>query len=283
MIIDFHTHIFPDKIASRAISGMQAVSRAAAFCDGTLTGLQASMKEAGIQYSVVLPVATNPAKLVSMNDAAIALNGKEGIFHFGAVHPQAENWQEELKRIADAGLKGIKIHPHYQETDIDDIRYLRLLERAAELGLLTVMHSGLDIGYPGVVRCSPAMTASALKQVGNIPIILAHMGGWKNWNQVADLLGPTGCMLDTAISIGRIAPLTPDSYREEDLPLLSDEAFCALVRAFGSHRILFGTDSPWANQQAYADRLQAMPLTEAEKENILWKNAKELLELTADS
>ena len=183
MIIDFHTHIFPEKIASRAISGMQAVSHAAAFCDGTLADLRASMADSGIAYSVVLPVATNPAKLTSMNDAAIALNGKDGIFHFGAMHPLAENWKQELDRIAAAGLKGIKIHPHYQETDIDDIRYLRLLGRAAELGLLTVMHSGLDIGYPGVIRCSPAMTASALNQLGNIPIILAHMGGWKNWDQ----------------------------------------------------------------------------------------------------
>ena len=277
MIIDFHTHIFPEKIASRAISGMQAVSHAAAFCDGTLAGLRASMADSGISYSVVLPVATNPAKLTSMNDAAIALNGKDGIFHFGAMHPLAENWKQELDRIAAAGLKGIKIHPHYQETDIDDIRYLRLLGRAAELGLLTVMHSGLDIGYPGVVRCSPAMTASALNQLGNIPIILAHMGGWKNWDQVADHLGPTGCMLDTAISIGQIAPLDSDYYRPEDLPLLDNEAFCALVNAFGSKRILFGTDSPWANQKAEVARIQAMPLTEAEKEDILWRNANALL------
>ena len=283
MIIDFHTHIFPEKIASRAISGMQAVSHAAVFCDGTLAGLRASMADAGIAYSVVLPVATNPAKLTSMNDAAIALNGKDGIFHFGAVHPQADNWKQELDRIAAAGLKGIKIHPHYQETDIDDIRYLRLLGRAAELGLLTVMHSGLDIGYPGVVRCSPAMTASALNQLGNIPIILAHMGGWKNWDQVADLLGPTGCMLDTAISIGRIAPLDPDHYRPEELPLLDDTSFCSLVRAFGSKRILFGTDSPWANQKAEAERIRSMPLTEAEKEDILWRNASRLLKLTVDS
>jgi predicted TIM-barrel fold metal-dependent hydrolase len=277
MIIDFHTHIFPEKIASRAISGMQAASHAAAYCDGTLPGLQASMAAAGVTCSVVLPVATNPAKLISMNDAAIALNGKDGIIHFGAVHPLADNWKQELDRIAAAGLKGIKIHPHYQETDIDDIRYLRLLGRAAELGLLTVMHSGLDIGYPGVVRCSPAMTASALNQLGNIPIILAHMGGWKNWNQVADLLGPTGCMLDTALSLGQITPLEPDHYRPEELPLLDNTGFCSLVQAFGSKRILFGTDSPWEDQKTYVRRIQAMPLTEAEKEDILWKNAGRLL------
>ena len=139
------------------------------------------------------------------------------------------------------------------------------------------MHSGLEIGYPGVVRCSPEMTASALKQLGNIPIVLAHMGGWKNWDRVADLLGPTGCMLDTALSLGSIVPREPGHYRDEELPLLDEAAFCSLVRTFGSNRILFGTDSPWADQAQEADRIRALPLTEEEKENILWRNAGALL------
>lgn len=277
MIIDFHTHTFPDRIAQKAIQGMQASSHAAAFGPGTLSGLKASMDAAGIAHSVVLPVATNPAKLSSMNDSSIALNGQFGIFHFGAVHPLAENWREELDRIAAAGLKGIKIHPHYQGTDITDIRYLRLLGRAAELGLITVMHAGLEIGYPGVVRCSPEMTASALKQLGNIPIVLAHMGGWKNWDRVAELLEPTGCMLDTAISMGRVVPTAPGHYREDELPLLDEGAFCALVRSFGSKRVLFGTDCPWSDQATEAKRIRALPLTDAEKADILFRNAQRLL------
>ena len=279
MIIDFHTHTFPDRIASRAISGMQANSHAAAFSDGTLSGLKASMAAAGIVRSVVLPVATNPQKLTSMNDSAISLNGQEGIVHFGAVHPLAENWKEELDRVAAAGLKGIKIHPHYQGVDIDDIRYLRVLGRAAELGLVTVMHAGLEIGYPGIVRCSPEMTASALRQLGGIPIVLAHMGGWKNWDQVAQFLGPTGCMLDTAISLGRIVPTEPGHYRDEDLPLLNEAEFCALVRSFGAKRILFGTDSPWASQAEEVRRLRELPLTDGEKNDILCGNAQRLLKL----
>lgn len=281
MIIDFHTHTFPDRIAARAIAGMQESSHAAVFAEGTLAGLKASMDRAGIAHSVVLPVATNPGKLCSVNDSSIALNGQQGIFHFGAVHPLADNWKEELDRIAAAGLRGIKIHPHYQGVDIDDIRYLRLLGRAAELGLVTVMHAGLDIGFPGVVRCSPEMTASALRQLGSIPIILAHMGGWKNWEQVADQLGPTGCILDTAISLGRIVPNEPGHYREEELPLLSEPAFCGLVRAFGAERILFGTDSPWADQADAVARIRALPLTEEEKEAILHANAQRLLRIVS--
>lgn len=277
MIIDFHTHTFPDKIAQRAITGMQANSHAAAFADGTVSSLQSSMASAGIQYSVVLPVATNPCKLSSMNDSAIRLHGNGGIIHFGAVHPLAENWEAELVRIAGAGLKGIKIHPFYQGVDINDIRFLRLLGKAAELGLITVMHAGSEIACPGQVRCSPEMTADALRQLGSVPIVLAHMGGWKNWDRVADCLASTGCYIDTAISLGSIVPLDDGHYAPEDLPLLTGEAFCALVRAFGSQRILFGTDSPWADQGKEVSKLLALPLTQEEISNILYRNAQHLL------
>lgn len=279
MIIDFHTHTFPDQIARRAITGMQVISHAAAFAEGTVSALRDSMAAAGITYSVILPVATNPAKLVSMNDSAIQLNGQNGIFHFGAVHPLAENWESELVRIAEAGLKGIKIHPLYQGVDINDIRYLRILGKAAELGLITVMHSGNDIGYPGQVRCDPQMTADALNQLGPIPIVLAHMGGWKNWDRVTEYLAPTGCYIDTAISLGSIAPLNDGYYSPEDLPLLSQQAFRDLVKAFGSHRVLFGTDSPWADQKTEIQNLNDLSLPKESLDHILFANACRLLNI----
>lgn len=279
MIIDFHTHTFPEKIAQRAIAGMQENSHAVAFSEGTVSALHASMTTAGISHSVVLPVATNPAKLTSMNDASIAQNGQLGIFHFGAVHPLAENWESELVRIADAGLKGIKIHPQYQGVDIDDIRYLRILGRAAELGLVTVMHAGSEIAYPDQVRCSPEMTSRAFVQLGSIPIVLAHMGGWKNWDRVAEQLAPTGCYIDTSLSLGSIAALDDGHYAPEDLPLLAEEAFCDLVRAFGSKRVLFGTDAPWADQKTEIEKIRTLPLTESEKEDIFHRNAEQLLNL----
>lgn len=279
MIIDFHTHAFPEAIAQRAISGMQANSHAAAFSKGTVSALHASMADAGIAHSVVLPVATNPAKLISMNNASIAQNGQWGIFHFGAMHPLAENWESELVRIAGAGLKGIKIHPQYQGVDIDDIRYLRILGRAAELGLVTVMHAGREIAFPDQVRCSPETTSRALAQLGSIPIVLAHMGGWKNWERVAEYLGPTGCYIDTSFSLGSVAALDDGHYEPEDLPLLTESAFCDLVHTFGSKRVLFGTDSPWADQKTEIEKLQALPLTESEKEDIFCRNAQQLLNL----
>lgn len=278
VITDFHTHTFPDAIAQRAIAGMQANSHAAAFNSGTQEGLLASMDAAGIGRSVVLPVATNPLKVSSMNDKLLSQEKSQRVVNFGAMHPQAENWKQELNRLAAAGVPGIKLHPQYQDTDITDIRYLRILDHAAGLGLLTVTHAGDEIAYPGVVRCSPEMVRSVCDQLGNIPLVLAHMGGWKNWQRVAENLAHTGCYLDTAISLGSIVPID-DHYAPADLPLLSEEDFVSLVRAFGSHRVLFGTDSPWADQAEEIRKLTSLPLTQAELENILSHNAARLLNL----
>ena len=275
-IIDFHTHTFPDAIAQRAIAGMQQNSHAAAFSNGTEASLIEAMDRAGISRSVVLPVATNPEKIASLNDKLICREKSQRVVLFGAMHPQAENWKQELNRLHAAGIPGIKLHPQYQGTDITDIRYLRILEHAAGLGLLIVTHAGDEIAYPGDVRCSPEMVRSVFDQLGNIPLILAHMGGWKNWERVADNLAHTSCYLDTAISLGQIVPID-DHYSPAELPLLSEEDFVSLVRAFGSECILFGTDSPWADQKQEADRIAALPLTQTEIENILSRNASRLL------
>jgi predicted TIM-barrel fold metal-dependent hydrolase len=276
MVIDFHTHTFPDAIAEKAIAGMQQRSHAAAFGSGTASGLIDAMEQAGICRSVVLPVATNPAKISSINTVSME-SGCQQLIYFGAMHPLSENWKEELDRLCAAGVPGIKIHPQYQGVDITDIRYLRILDYAAQRGLITVMHAGDEIAYPGVVRCSPEMVRSVCDQLGKIPLVLAHMGGWKNWERVAENLQDTGCYLDTAISLGQIAALPDGHYAPEDLPLLSESDFVSLVRAFGSQRILFGTDSPWADQAEEIKKITALPLTQEEIENILSHNAIRLL------
>lgn len=279
MIIDFHTHTFPDKIADFAVKKLSSSGHIPYFSNGTAAGLKASMQEAGIDYSVVLPVATNPLKLASMNTVSIEQNGKDNLIYFGAMHPDAPDWNEELERLAKNGIKGIKIHPVYQGVDIDDIRYLRIMNKAAELGLIVLMHAGDDIGFPGAVRCSPKMTADALKQVGDVKIILAHMGGWKNWQVVAENLAPTSAMLDTAFALGKITPLD-NTFSDEFLNLLNESDFMKLVSAFGCDRILFGTDSPWTDQKKSLELIKALPLKEAEKNAILGENALNLLGLS---
>ena len=172
-------------------------------------------------------------------------------------------------------MRGVKIHPAYQKTDLDDPKYLRILERAGTLGLIVVTHAGYDIGFPGCACCTPEKARSALRQVGPVKLVLAHMGGWRCWEQVPELLADTSALLDTSFSLGSLTP------RDEALPLdrqmLSDEAFVSLVRAFGAERILFGSDCPWGSPQNDLQHIRRLPLTDEEKAAILGGNAKRIL------
>lgn len=278
MIIDFHAHTFPDKIAAAAVSKLEQKAHARSHSDGTREGLLRCMHSAWIDHAVVLPVATNPLKCASMNDTSHALNGRDNLTYFAAIHPDAPDWHEELGRAKQHGFKGVKIHPVYQDVAIDDPRFVRILARCGELELIVVMHGGADIGFPGVEKCSPAMLRRALDQAGPVTLVAAHMGGWRNWQEVPEHLLDTGIYLDTAYTLGSIAPID-DHYAPEELPMLADERFCELVRIFGSQRVLFGTDSPWDDVGACVARIRNLPLTEVEKTDIFSANARKLLSM----
>ncbi len=281
MIVDFHTHIFPERIAARAVSGMQQHSHTALFTGATGAELTASMRRAGIDLSVVLPVATAPQQVVKVNDASLRINeqtAQTGLLSFGCMHPDFEDPEAELRRIADAGIRGIKLHPVYQHTDLDDPRNLRILACATELGLVVIVHAGYDVGIPGEAQATPEKIRRAIDAVGPVTLILAHMGGWRCWEEAADLLAPCGVYVDTAFSLGPMHPI-PDGYYADPASLarLDPEGFVRQVRAFGADHVLFGTDSPWEDQAAEAEALRTLPLSDAEKHDILGADACRLL------
>lgn len=155
MIIDFHTHTFPDEIAERTIHKLEAAAGIHARVNGTLAGLKTSMKQAGVDYSVILPVVTKPSQFDTINQCAAAMNGSDHIISFGGIHPNNTDIPDKLAYIRQLGLPGIKLHPDYQEVHINDERYLKLITAAVDLGLLVIIHAGIDVGLPEEVHCPP--------------------------------------------------------------------------------------------------------------------------------
>ena len=276
MIIDFHTHTFPDRIAAGAIEKLKSASHTKAFTGGTESELLSSMASCGISKSIVLPVATNPDKIPHINDISAEKNKDGKLIYFASMHPDFADAKNEMRRIKDMGIKGIKLHPVYQDIDFDDIRTLKILEYAEENGLITVTHAGLDVGFPGVERCTPKMIKNAVAAVHPKRLVLAHMGGWKMWKAAAETLSGMGLFIDTAFSIGKMEQETP-YYSEEELKLLNFEETVKIIDAFGEDKVLFGTDSPWSDQKESVLDILHLPINEAAKEKILYKNAEKLL------
>lgn len=270
MAVDFHTHIYPDRYADRFLASMSAASGLTPARGGTRADLLASMEEAGVSVSVVLPVAARPDQAHGINEKNALLNGRDSLVFFGAIHPCCEDPETELDLIAQAGFRGIKLHPDYQETDFDDPRYLRILEGAARRNLLIVTHAGIDPGYPGCpVRCTPEHILHVYDRLGDLlagRLILAHLGGMNLPEQVLSSLAGLPFWLDTAFVL--------DRYPELCLQI---------IRVHGAHRVLFATDYPWASQTDTLASLHSLGLTQEEEELILRKNAASLLQFSSAS
>ncbi|MBR1930371.1 MAG: amidohydrolase family protein [Lachnospiraceae bacterium] len=276
MIIDMHTHTFPDKIAGYALAGMEREILEKRGYDfhvrlkGTRDALSASTVKNGVDLSVVIPVATKPTQSVSINRFAYETNAhweQTRVFSFGAIHPDNENYKEVLRDVKAMGLKGIKLHPDYQRVCFDDRRYLQIMDYASELGLVIVTHAGEDFGLPEKVHCTPDMVLEVLKHIQPDKLVLAHMGGLHQWDEVEEKLIGCNVYLDTAF------------VTEERAPHLEQEQFVRMVRNHGVEKILFGTDSPWSDQGEAIRKVQAMGFSQREQELILGENAKKLLAL----
>lgn len=280
MVIDFHTHVFPDHLAHSTIQALSREAHAKAFSDGTVAGLKASMARAGVDHAIVLPVVTNPVKTAKINDLSAQMNQSQSeLIYFGGIHPDTPDCKQELTRMARMGLKGFKIHPVYQGADLDDPRYVRIFQWAGELGLIVVAHMGIDIGYPTEEKCTPQRLCRVLQQVGPVTVVAAHMGGWRFWKQAKEVLASTSVYIDTSFSTGEVAILDDGHYQPGELTMLSPQEFMDMKEAFGADRILYATDSPWTDHQESLDWLKALPLTQEEQDKIFGGNARKLLHI----
>lgn len=269
LIIDFHTHIFPDRIAAKAIPQMAAKAHSTPYVNGTVSALKNSMKEANIAYSIALPVLTSPSQFHSIHQFALEQSTKDfsrgghKIISFGGMHPDSPDYKRELRELKSMGFLGIKLHPDYQGVSFDDIRYMRIIDYANELGFIIVTHAGVDIGLPSPVHCTPDSVLHVLSEVQPEKLILAHTGGWKLWDEVEEKLVGQHVYFDTAFS----------------MRFMSNEQFTRIIRNHGVHKILFGTDSPWDGQKESLDSFAQLDFTPEEQQLILGKNAITLLGL----
>lgn len=282
MIIDFHTHTFPEQIARRAIAKLSNSAHIKNYSDGTLEGLKRSMKAAGIDHAVLLPVVTKPTQAEDINRLAIELNDRSretDILSFGGIHPDNEDYKAIIKDLANHGIPGVKLHPVFQETYFDDIRYLRIMECACENDLIILTHAGYDISYPGADFSAPARIRSAYQQIHPKKLVLAHMGGWGCWNDTEELLADCSVYLDTAFTLDPLRSNTGDDAAEHYAPL-SREQFLRIVKTFGPDHILFGTDSPWTDMGESLQLVKESGLTSSELKAVLGGNAAKLLNLS---
>lgn len=263
MLIDFHTHAFPDALAPRAIGKLAHDS--GGLCpqtDGTLASLKEQMAIDGVDISVVHSIATNPHQQHKVNDFAISLNNDPAFVAFGSVHPDAPDALEELERIKAAGIKGVKLHPEYQQFYADDAKMKPIYQKISQLGLITLFHAGQDYGFPPPYHAMPEHILNAVKWFDS-PVVAAHWGGF-------------GCSFEVLEKLCG-APVWFDlSFGYCNMPKATAQA---IIDKHGATQLLFASDMPWHRPAWELRLLDSLDISAADRDRICYQNACELLQL----
>lgn len=265
-VIDVHVHAFPDRLASRAVESLRIAGRWEPLGDGTVAGLLAAMDAAGVDLAVLCPIATRPGQVRGIFRWVRKLMRKHGdrLLPMGSVHPADRRADRWVRRFAEAGLAGLKLHPFYQGFVGDEETALPLYAAAAETSLPVAVHCGQDIAFPDDAipdRASPARYAGLLDRLADLRLLCTHLGGWRDWDAAREHLIGREVYIETSSSL---TELCPERLRE-------------LLAGHDPEKICFGTDWPWNDPAVEIGRLRQAGLDGETLDRILWKNATRLL------
>lgn len=265
MVIDFHTHIFPDKIAQKTIDYLAEKGGNKPWSNGTVEGLLSGMQRGGVDLSITLPVLTKPEQFESVLNYAIMINNEykgNKVISFAGIHPKCVDIKEKLRAVKNAGIKGVKIHPDYQNTPIDDEGYIEILTTAKELDLIVVTHAGIDCAYRDkATMCSPEKLCKVIDTINHEKFVLAHYGSSELFDEVYTLLAGKNVYFDTAYI----------------LKMISKEQFNKILEKHGSDKVLFATDFPWSDMKGDLEIIRSFIDDKTVLEKVLYKNALNLL------
>ena len=263
MVIDAHVHIFPDRLAPKALKSLSEICKSPYYMDGTADGMRQALKSWGVDAAVCMNIATKPKQQLSVNRFAASVQG-DGLYCFGSVHPDAPDAIDELRHIKELGLYGVKLHPDYQDFIVDDSRLFPIYEAISELQLPVTFHTGWDPYSPNLTHAPSQAVAKVADLFPRMTIIAAHMGGLNRYDESEEYLaGKENVYLDTALSCRNCSP----------------EQMLRLIRRHGAEKVLFASDCPWSRSSDELAFLERLPLTSKERDAIYFQNARRLLNL----
>lgn len=263
MIIDFHIHAFNPKVAKKAVEKLAVISGINPQTYGLVDETIERFDQWGVNKGVMLPVATKPSQHEILNNWAAEIN-HDRIISFGGIHPDGEDAIDELNRIKALGLHGVKLHPDYQGFMVDEKRLEPIYEEIERLKLPVTFHAGLDCISPNLIHCPPERSKKVAQSHKNMKIILAHLGGNEQWQEVYD----------------NLAGLDGELYFDTSLTMKCDNSLMEkIISRHGADRILFASDCPWESSKKIMEKILSLKISDDAKEKILGKNAERLLEL----
>ena len=256
-ILDVHCHVYPEKIAAKAVENVGEFYHVKMHGEGTVSHLLARQEEAGITTSLIHSVALRATNVQSTNDY-IAAQAREcpSFIGFATMHQEFENMEAEVERCIALGLKGFKLHPDSQGVNADDPRLMHLYE-IIEGRLPIILHTG-DYRWD---NSHPRRIKNILRTFPRLGMNAAHFGGWQQYDIAVDYLADESCFMDVSSASVYLGP----------------RRTVELIRIYGPERILFGSDYPMWDPVEEVERFMQNKLTEDERKMICWENAERFI------
>lgn len=254
-IIDIHTHIFPEKIAEKAVASIGHFYEMDSMTHGGKTqDLLNVAKKANIERMMVFSTATKPDQVESINRFILSeCQSHPEFIGLGTLHPDYENFCEELLFLKNQGIRGIKLHPDFQKFAIDDKRMLPIYDFLQEQGMFVLTHSG-DYRYE---FSNPDKVASVAKQFPRMNIIGAHFGGWSEWDKAfTSYQGLDNIYVDTC----------------SVFPFGGTDLMQKALSVFDPTHIFFGSDFPMWDPASEIETILSFKLGDQLTEDIFYNN-----------
>ncbi len=259
-VADAHAHIYPGKIAEKATANVGHFYGIPMDEVGLPHVLSEVGGAAGIDRFLVCSVATKVEQVSSINHFIAEKCEKYPAFlGLGAWHQDVGDIEGTLDEIEALGLRGIKLHPDFQEFQIDDPKMLPVYEACTRRGLIVLFHTGdKRMDYS-----SPRRLAHVLEKQPDFCCIAAHLGGYTEWDDARAVLSGTNVYIDTSSSLFAVSP--EDARRS--------------IAHFGIEKTMFGTDFPMWEPKEELERFFALGYGEAENRAMLYGNFARLFGL----
>jgi predicted TIM-barrel fold metal-dependent hydrolase len=259
MIIDAHTHVWPDKIAPLALGGNQ-VPGLEARGDGTVGGLMGDMTHSGVDIGCCLAIANEARHVDRVNEFAAGL-ASERRLAFGTVHVDL-SVEENLELLKKHGITRVKIHPLFQSYGLDNPRLWELFEAfGSDIAVITHVGEGGD-AYRNSLS-SPKMIRDISRQFPDLRLVACHFGGYKILDDAEEMLDGADVVLETSWPPS-LATLQPDRVRR-------------LIQRHGAERVVFGSDWPMTSPAEEIKAIEALGLSDDETKLVLGGTLKRLL------
>ncbi len=261
-VIDAHCHIYPARIAARAVAGTDGFYGLHSVHEGTVENLMTEGEKCGVDHFVVQTVATNPKQVKTINEfiAEQVAAHPHRLTGLGTLHPESDDIAGDFRHLVELGLHGVKLHPDIQQFKIDDYRCLRIYELCEQEGMPILLHTG-DHRYD---YSNPNRLLPVMEIYTDLTLVGAHLGGWSVWDEACDKLGTLpNLFVDTCSCLHFMAP----------------ERMAEIIRHYGAERVLFGTDYPMWPAQPELTALLGMGFSEEEYRQIFSENAKKVFKI----